>query len=215
MQTTYADHFRHGDNYINPLPVRIWHWVNALGFVLLILTGFQLRYMDLFRLLSFEETVKLHNWTGFVVIANYFIWLSFYLFTDKIKVYHPELDAKKFFSDSFRQIRFYSYGIFKGESSPHRVSPYDKFNPMQMVAYQVMMLVVVPIQFTTGIMMWDVKRFGNWIELMGGIRVVDTVHVLIFILFVFFILVHAYMGALGQKPSTHFKEMFTGYEEKD
>ncbi len=215
MQTTYADHFRHGDNYINPLPVRIWHWVNALGFVLLILTGFQLRYMDLFRLLSFEEAVKLHNWIGFVVIANYFIWLGFYLFTDKIKVYHPELDAKKFFIDSFRQIRFYSYGIFKGESSPHRVSPYDKFNPMQMVAYQVMMLVVVPIQFTTGIMMWDVKRFGHWIEIMGGIRVVDTVHVLIFILFVFFILVHAYMGALGQKPSTHFKEMFTGYEEKN
>jgi Ni,Fe-hydrogenase I cytochrome b subunit len=25
--------------YLHPLPVRIWHWVNALGFVLLILTG--------------------------------------------------------------------------------------------------------------------------------------------------------------------------------
>ncbi len=215
MQTIYADHFRHDKTYINPLPVRIWHWINALGFVLLILTGFQLRYVDLFRLLSFEVAFKLHYWIGFTVIANYFIWLGFYLFTDKIKVYHPELNARKFFENSFRQVRFYSYGIFKGERSPHRVRPYDKFNPMQMVAYQVVMLVVVPIQFITGIMMWDVKRFGDWIELMGGIRVVDTIHVLIFILFVFFILVHAYMGALGQKPSTHFKEMFTGYEEKD
>ena len=215
MQTIYADHFQHDETYINPLPVRIWHWINALGFVLLILTGFQLRYMDLFNVMSFETAVKLHNWVGFAVIANYFIWLGFYLFTDKIKVYHPELNAKKFFADSFRQIRFYAYGIFKGERSPHRVHPYDKFNPMQMVTYQVVMLVVVPIQFITGLMMWDVNRFGDWIEMVGGIRVVDTIHVLIFILFVFFILVHAYMGALGQKPSTHYKEMFTGYEEED
>ena len=25
--------------YVDPLPVRIWHWINALGFVLLILSG--------------------------------------------------------------------------------------------------------------------------------------------------------------------------------
>jgi len=49
--------------------------------------------------------------------------------------------------------------------------------------------------------------------MVGGLRVVNTVHVLMFILFVMFILVHAYMGFLGAKPSTHFKEMFTGYEE--
>ena len=29
--------------YLHPLPVRIWHWLNALGFLLLIITGFQLR----------------------------------------------------------------------------------------------------------------------------------------------------------------------------
>jgi thiosulfate reductase cytochrome b subunit len=45
--------------------------------------------------------------------------------------------------------------------------------------------------------------------------VVDTIHVVLFIFFVFFILVHAYMGMLGPKPSTHYKEMFTGYEEPE
>ena len=62
-------------------------------------------------------------------------------------------------------------------------------------------------------MMWDVELFEGCIAMVGGIRVVDTVHVVLFILFVFFILVHAYMGFLGKKPSSHFKEMFTGYEE--
>ena len=215
MQTIYAEHSRYDETYINPLPVRIWHWINALGFVLLILTGIQLRYVDLLNVMSFEAAVELHNWVGFTVIGNYFIWLGYYLFSDKIKVYHPELDARKFFRTWFQQVRYYSYGIFKGEKSPHSVHPYDKFNPMQMVTYQLIMLVAVPIQFITGIMMWDVKRFEVWVEMLGGLRVVNTIHVLMFILFVFFILVHAYMGALGKKPSTHYKEMFTGYEEQD
>ena len=33
--------------YVHPLPVRIWHWINALGFVAMILTGIQIRYIGL------------------------------------------------------------------------------------------------------------------------------------------------------------------------
>ena len=221
MQTFYTTLFQHektsrqDKTYINPLPVRIWHWINAMAFILLILTGFQIRYVGLLNVMSFETAVKMHNWVGFVAIANFLIWLGFYLFTDKITVYHPQLNARKFFEDWFRQVRFYSYGIFKGEKSPHRVRPLDKFNPMQSMTYQIVMLLIVPIQFVTGILMWDIKRFEDWIGMLGGIAVVSTIHMLIFILFVFFILVHAYMGALGRKPSTHYKEMFTGYEEDD
>ena len=200
--------------YINPLPVRIWHWLHAMGFVTLILTGIQIRYSDMINVLSFETAVRTHNWVAWTVIANYFVWLGFYLFTDKITNYHPELNPKKFFEKAFAQMEYYSQGIFKGEKSPHKVVPYDKFNPMQSITYQIVMLMIVPVQFFTGIMMWDVKRFETWINFLGGIKVIDTVHVLIFIFFVSFVMVHAYMGALGATPSAHFKEMFTGYEEE-
>ena len=84
---------------------------------------------------------------------------------------------------------------------------------MQRLTYQFVMMITGPLQLFTGLMMWDVKRFESWIALLGGIRVVSTIHVVLFILFVFFILIHAYMGVLGEKPSTHYKEMLTGYEE--
>ena len=213
MQAIHVNQAPREETYINPLPVRIWHWINALGFVLLILTGFQIRYVDIFNLMTFEAAVKLHNWVGFTVIANYFLWLGYYLFSDRITNYHPVLDAERFFRNFFLQARYYSYGIFKGERSPHHVRPEDKFNPLQKLTYQLIMLIAAPINFITGLMMWDVKRFEGWIEMMGGIRVVDTIHVVIFILFVFFIFVHAYMGALGRTPSTHYREMITGYEE--
>lgn len=215
MRTMTLAQARREETYINPLPVRIWHWINALGFVLLILTGFQIRYVDLLNLMTFEAAVKLHNWVGFTVIANYFLWLGYYLFSDRITNYHPVLDTKNFFRNFFRQARYYCYGIFKGERSPHRVRPYDKFNPMQRLTYQLIMLIAAPLSFITGLMLWDVKRFESWIEMMGGIRVVASIHVLVFILFVFFVLVHAYMGALGRTPSTHYREMITGYEEPE
>ena len=199
--------------YVNPLPVRIWHWTNAFGFVLLILTGLQIRYMGEVEVLSFKTAVVAHNWIGFVLIANFFIWLGFYLFTDKIKVYHPELSPMKYFRASFRQMQFYGYGIFRGEPNPHHVSAYRKFNALQSMMYQIIMMILVPIQFATGVLLWDVKRFASTVELLGGVRVVDTVHVLIFIFFSGFIFIHVYLASLGHTTSAHFKAMWTGYEE--
>jgi thiosulfate reductase cytochrome b subunit len=199
--------------YVHPLPVRFWHWINALGFVAMITTGLQIRYIGLFDLMSFRTAVVLHEWIGFVLIGNFFIWLFFYLFTDKIRVYHPELNPMKHFQKSLRQAMFYGYGIFKGDPNPHHVSVYEKFNSMQSMSYQVIMLLLVPLQFYTGVLLWDVKRFSGMIDVLGGVRVVDTAHVLITIFFAGFLPVHIYLATLGHTRMAHIKSMFTGYEE--
>lgn len=199
--------------YVHPLPVRLWHWTNALGFLLLIATGLQIRYAGLIQLMPFKTAVVTHNWIGFVLIANFFVWLGFYLFSDKIKVYHPELSPMKHFRDSFRQLRYYGYGIFRGDPNPHHLSVYRKFNPMQSMAYQIIMMLLVPMQFFSGVLLWDVTRFSSLVDLFGGVRVVDTVHVLIFIFFAGFIFIHPYLASLGHTPTAHYKAMVTGYEE--
>ena len=215
MNASTVTSVAHEEIYLHPLPVRIWHWINAVCFVLLILTGIQLRYGDLVGLMSYETTVDMHNWIGFIVIGNYFIWLVYYLGSDRITNYHPVLNARNFITNFFRQARYYSYGIFRGEKSPHRVQPYEKFNPMQRLAYQQVMLIMVPIQFLTGLVLWDTERFAGIVNALGGIRIVATLHVLMFIAFFAFVLIHAYMGALGKTPGTHYREMFTGYEEPE
>ncbi len=199
--------------YVHPLPIRIWHWINALGFVAMIVTGFQIRYIGLIDLLSFRTAVVLHNWIGFVLIGNFFIWFFFYLFSDKIKVYHPDLSPTRHFRASLRQILYYGYGIFKGEPNPYHVSVYQKFNPLQATTYQIIMPLLVPLQLYTGVLLWDVKRFSGMIDVLGGVRVVDTAHVLIFIFFVGFIFIHPYLASLGHTRTAHFKAMLTGYEE--
>lgn len=199
--------------YIHPLPVRIWHWVNALGFLILIATGLQIRYLEMAQVLPFRTAINIHNWVGFVLIGNFFLWLGFYLFTDKITVYLPEMNRKKYFEDAWRQIKFYGYGIFLGEENPHQPTMHHKFNPLQIMMYQIIMLLLLPILFVSGLLLWDVKRFSYLVELFGGVRVVDTVHVLLFIVFTGFLIMHLYLITLGHTRSAHIKAMVTGYEE--
>lgn len=201
--------------YVNPLPVRIWHWANALMFIILIVTGVQIRYLDLFSLMSFRTAVVVHNWVAFALIANFFIWLLFYLFSDKNKAYHPEFNIVKLADQSLKQMLYYGYGMFRGEPNPHHIDPYNKFNPLQRMLYQILMLFLLPLQFATGLMLWDVKRFQPYIDMVGGVRVVDTVHVLIFIFFVFYMFFHPYLATLGHTPTAHIKAMITGYEDDE
>lgn len=199
--------------YVHPLPVRIWHWTNALCFILLILTGTQIRYLGLFDLMSFRTAVVVHNWVGFILMGNFCIWLIFYLFSPKNRTYHPDFNLLKVARECFGQLQYYGYGIFKGDPSPHHLDPYDKFNPLQRMLYQVLMMMLLPLQFFTGLLMWDLQRFSGIVDTLGGVRVIDTVHVLIFIFFVFYILIHPYLATLGHTPTAHIKAMITGYEE--
>jgi thiosulfate reductase cytochrome b subunit len=200
--------------YVHPVPIRIWHWINAAGFVALIATGLQLRYGVLLGM-SFKTIVDVHNAIGFVLIGNYFLWLAFYLFSDRITVYHPELNPSRHFRAVFRQLAYYGYGIFKGHPNPHDVSVYRKFNALQSMAYQLVMMVLVPLQFYTGLVLWDLQRFAGTVALFGGARVVDTVQVALSIVFVVFLLVHVYLTTLGRTAAQHVIAMITGYEEID
>ncbi len=199
--------------YIHPLPLRIWHWINAGGIVLMILTGLQMRYVGLIDVAPFRTAVIVHNWVGFALIANFFVWLVFYLSSDRVKIYHAELNPRKHFLGSFRQIYYYGFGIFEDDPNPHRLTVYRKFNPLQSMFYQIVMMLCLPIQFYTGIMLWYATRFRGQVDFFGGLRVIDTAHVLIFIFLVFFVIIHIYLATLGHTRMEHIKGMLTGYEE--
>lgn len=199
--------------YIHSLPVRIWHWTNALGCVMLALTGIQIRYIGLVDVVPFRIAVMVHNAIGFIIIANFFVWFGFYLTSDKIRIYLPDLHPLRFYRGAIRQALFYGYGVFKGQPNPFHVSMYRQFNPLQAITYQLMMLVVLPLQGVTGVLLWNLTGFAGIVALFGGVRVIDTVHVLIFAVFLFYIPFHAYLGTMGHTPLADYKAMWDGYEE--
>jgi Ni/Fe-hydrogenase b-type cytochrome subunit len=198
--------------YLYPLPVRVWHWLNAACFIVLIFTGFQIRYAELFNLLTLSTAIAVHNYVGFVVIANFFIWLAYYLVSGKVKSYIP--DQRSFPSLILRQLHYYGYGIFMGKPSPHVISPENKFNPLQQLVYLVLMFVLLPAQMMSGLFLWQIKKYEEYINLLGGIKLLDTIHVLLFFFFTSYLVVHCYLATLGHTPLARFKAMISGYVEQ-
>ena len=201
--------------YIHPFPIRLWHWINATGVITLLLTGLQVRYVGLVDVVSLKLAVNIHNWVGFLILANFFLWFLYNLLSRHIRVYLPETNPKKYYLDSFKQAKFYGWGIVRGEPNPHHITAQNKFNALQKASYQIIMLIVLPLQIFTGLLLWDVEAFSGVVAFLGGVRVVDSVHVLITIFFVGFLFIHLYLATLGHTATAHIKAMFTGYEDVD
>lgn len=198
--------------FLHPLAVRVWHWLNAAGFIVLIITGILIRYREIASFGTFKTAVEIHNFFGLIIVLDFFLWLAYYVSTGKIRMYVP-LNLKKFLTGALIQARYYGYGLFIGEKNPHHATADNKFNPLQQAAYFIIMLLLVPLQLVSGVLLWDIKMFADWISLLGGLKVVDMVHVIVFFCLTAFLFVHVYLTTLGTTPLEHIKEMFTGYEE--
>ncbi|NWF51974.1 MAG: cytochrome b/b6 domain-containing protein [Nitrospirae bacterium] len=198
--------------YLHPLPIRIWHWINAFGFIILILTGANIR--NIINIFSVETAVEIHSWLGFILLANYCIWFLYYMLTLRIKIYIPPLHRPiEFAKKALTQAKFYGWGIMVGDQNPHHATPDHKFNPMQQVSYLMIMALLIPVQIITGLFLWDPKLFSPIVNIIG-IQVVDTIHVFLWVFFSAFIIVHFYLATLGHTTWAHIIAMFTGYEEE-
>lgn len=199
--------------YMHPAPVRVWHWVNAFAISFLVVTGAQLRFPEHLQIFPMRVAVDLHNYISVLVVGSYLMWLVFYVSTGRIQVYFPS--PRSFVTDAVNQARFYCFGFFKGEPNAHNASPENKFNPLQQLTYLGIMFVLLPAQIVSGILLWRVKTFESVILDLGGLKIVDSIHVILSFMFMAFLIFHVYLSTMGHKPSAHFKAMFTGYHEHE
>lgn len=201
--------------YLTPMPVRIWHWLNAFGIVTLCITALQIRFPDYVNIFgAYKAAIRLHNTAGVVVSISYALWLIYYLFVAKtlIKLYVPTMDDIK--SGLFRQGYFYLLTYFKGGPNPHHSTPDSKFNPLQKASYLVIMLVLLPLVIASGYMLMYVAPLRELMILVGGIKTLVSAHFLIACCFCAFLFIHVYLATLGHTPFAHFKPMWNGWEEE-
>ncbi len=200
--------------YLTPMPVRIWHWLNALGIVTLSITGIQIRFPEFVNLFgTYKSAISLHNTAGIVVSISYLLWLFYYLFIagTLVKLYVPTLDDIK--RGMIRQALFYFFHFFRGGPNPHHSMPDDKFNPMQKFAYLMIMLILLPLVIVSGILIMNVAPLRELIILVGGIKILVSAHYLIACCFTAFLFVHIYLATMGHTPLAHFVPMWTGWEK--
>jgi thiosulfate reductase cytochrome b subunit len=156
--------------------------------------------------------VSLHKSAGFILIGSFLYWLAYYVITGGFKkhyMFHMR-DAKVMMG----QALYYTFSMFKGGKSPFTPSAHEKFNPLQKIAYLAVMLILTPIIIATGILFSDISYFLKIINYIGGVRILDALHVATGYAFLLYLVVHLYMATLGDRVISHIKAMITGYDEE-
>jgi thiosulfate reductase cytochrome b subunit len=200
--------------YLTPTPVRIWHWLNALGIVTLCITGIQIRFPEYANIFgTYKAAIRLHDIAGVTVSISFILWICYYLFIARslVKLYVPNLDDIK--QGIFRQAFFYFFNYFLGEQNPHVSTPDSKFNAIQKMSYLFIMFLFLPLVIVSGLLLMNIAPLRGWIILIGGIKFLVDAHYLIACSFFAFLCVHIYMATLGHTPFSHFRQMWTGWEE--
>ena len=198
--------------YLHPLPLRIWHWVNAPLVILLIITGIQLRISGVPSLGPRHPALWLHRYAGWAMVASCVFWLVYSLASRNLSRQYAF--RARDFKGMFAQAKFYLISIFKGEENPFRPSPEEKFNPLQKLAYGSIMFFFAPILAITGLLCSDIQFLRKYILLWDIVGVVNALHVLAAYVFVLYLVVHLYMATLGRTTFAHIKAMIVGYEEE-
>lgn len=93
------------------------------------------------------------------------------------------------------------------------MTPDNKFNALQKSAYLLIMMGLMPLIIITGLMLMNIVPWWNVFVMVGGLKVVTTVHYLLAAFFFSFLFIHFYLASLGHTFWAHFITMFTGWEE--
>lgn len=184
---------------------RFWHWLQAVLIMLLLLTGFEIN--SGYGLFGFYTAVDIHNFLGLSWLIAFAFFVFWIFTTGEWKQYIPT--TRKMIT----VIRYYGYGIFRGEAHPVPKRMDAKHNPLQRLTYLSLAALLLPIQMITGFLYWGYNSWADWGLSFLSLQVVALIHTAGAFAILSFLIVHLYMTTTGHTIFAHIKAMITGWEE--
>ena len=191
-----------------PLWLRIWHWGNAILFLMLIVSGIQMHYG--FQLVSFQSNFLIHNVAGVLLAAFYLLYLLGNLFLGNGRYYL--LKREDIWPGILNQAIYYLNGIFLGRPHPYPHDEGRKFNPIQKLVYIAVVLLLFPAIIITGLALLFPDRLPVGVMGMPGIAFWAVAHTYIGYFFSIFMVVHMYLGTTGHTITELYLLMLFGDE---
>jgi len=196
--------------YFYPVWLRIWHGLNALGIITLIITGISMQSsIESSHILGFKVIVNIHNIAGILVTLSYFIYFIGNLVTLNGKFYI--IKPRGFLKRPIQQAYYYAWGMFHGMKTPYPISEKRKFNPLQKYAYVMVMYMAVPFVIITGIGLLFPEIIIDQIYTFSGVFVTAIFHSALGFFISIFLIVHLYIASIGKSPLENFKSIITGW----
>ncbi|MCF8481102.1 MAG: cytochrome b/b6 domain-containing protein [Rhodospirillum sp.] len=182
---------------------RFWHWSQAVLIFTLFFTGFGIHGTH--DLLPFGLAVMIHQ-TAAIVLIGLWIFTTFWNFTT------GQWRQYLFKKGILKIIRFYAYGILKGEPHPYKKSLQRKQNALQSLAYMTFMTVIGPALWATGIVYLLYNEWSHFDGAGEALGIVALLHTAAAFAMGTFVIIHIYMTTTGKTPLHYVKTMITGYD---
>lgn len=201
----------HEQNQVELYPVwiRVWHWINALSFVMLIVSGLSLHFAgSSMPLIGFNNARILHNIFGILLSINCVIYLLATLTGNNAKHYKPQW--KGLINRLNRQALFYGIGIFRDEPHPFPATIHCKFNPLQQMTYLGVMFIAMPLLILSGVLFFFPEVAPERFLGFDGVWLVGVSHYLIGLFLTTFMIGHIYLATAGETLFGEFKKMIVG-----
>jgi len=179
---------------VQPAWVRLTHWLNVLGVLVLMTSGWRIYNASPIFDFKFPKDLTLGGWLGgallwhfaamWLLAANGLVYLALNLLTGRLR--------RRFFPLRPREVLGDFVAALRGRLAHDDLAHY---NAVQKLAYlgAVALLVVVVL---SGLAVWKSVQLPLLRELMGGFDNARVVHFLAMAGIAFFVLVHVVMVAL-------------------
>ena len=187
---------------------RFWHWTQAVFIIFLAFTGFEIH--GAYSFLGFENAVRYHNITAYMLIGLVIFAIFWHLTTGEYKQYIPT------FRNIMAQLDFYLFGIFRNAPHPTKKTLLSKLNPLQRLTYFFLKIVMIPATILSGLVYLFYRYPSrNSVEAIniGSLEPVAFVHTAGAVLLIAFLVGHLYLITTGTTSTSNLKAMLTGYEE--
>lgn len=188
--------------------LRLWHWLQALLVLFLLLTGFEVH--GTYRLFGYEDASTWHRWAAWSLIGLWILAWFWHLTTGEWKQYIPSPVDRV-----VAMLRYYGLGIFKGEPHPFHKDRWHRHNPLQRLAYLSVHVLIGPLLWLSGLLY---ITYNLWPALgitglpLSGVAAAHTAGAF---LMVAFLIVHLYLAlTTAERPLGNLKAMVSGYEDQ-
>ena len=193
--------------YIFKAYERFWHWAQALLMTIMAITGFEIH--GTYILVGFNLAIDIHVYSAWFLIVLWVFTIFWHITTGEFKHYLPKTEGV------WKQIVYYTRGIFLGEAAPFHPSERAKHNPLQRLAYLGLKTFMIPLIWFSGLLY---LFYNDWATLkltdLGlTLEMIAVVHVLAAFLILLFLIAHLYLITTGETVGQHMKSMITGWED--
>jgi len=163
--------------------------------------------------MGFAKAVKWHNFASVILLINYIIFVTGNAFTENSRYY--KIKKENFWYELSRQLKYYAFGMFRGEKHPFPVTPERKFNPLQKFTYVLAMYAGMPLLIISGLGLLFPETTIRSFFGVSGLIYTSILHITMGFFLSLFMIIHIYTCTLGAKPTSLFRGIITGYHEPD